>query len=187
MILTLLDPNIKKYVLRWKGMTGWVGSKEVKDENGNTIGSLVATTDFRSRQLLLENDGSLLLTCEKRFLRWTPTFDIKDSKGNLLGVAKKKKFSFKAKMSMRDKNGKIILNFLGPLMMGGTCQITDGDEKNIAVLLMGFDKGRWRAYLGLSNHNAVLDILDLTFDRKILLGFFVAAYTRYFDIDRETG
>jgi len=72
-------------------------------------------------------------------------------------------------------------------MMGGTCQITDGDEKNIAVLLMGFDKGRWRAYLGLANHNAVLDILDLTFDRKILLGFFVAAYTRYFDIDRYTG
>ncbi len=187
MILMLLDPNIKKYVVRWKAIAGWVGSKKIEDENGNTIGSLVATTDFRFRQLLLESDGSLLLTCEKRFLRCTPTYDIKDSERNLLGVAKKKKFSFKAKMSMRDKNGKIILNFLGPLLVGGTCQIIDGDGKNIANLLMGFQKGRWRAYFGLADYEATLDILDLTFDRKILLGFFVVAYTRYFDIDRDIG
>ena len=186
MTLTLLDPNIKKYVFRYK----WVyqySSPKVEDENGNAIGRIVGTTDFRFRQLLLENDGSLLLSSQKRFLRWSPTYDIKDSEENLLGVAKKKKFSFKVKMSMRDKNGKIILNFLGPILEEGTCQITDGDGKNIANLLIGFDKSRWRAALAFGvTYNATLEVIDLTFDRKILLGFFITTYSRYFDFDRLT-
>jgi len=184
MILALLDPNIKKYIFRYKSFYRYSTSK-VEDENGNTIGSIVATPDFHFRQLLLENDGSLLLSSEKRFLCWSPTYDIKDSEENLLGVAKKKKFSFKVKMSMRDKNGKIILNFLGPVLEEGTCQITDGDGKNIANLLIGFDKSRWRAALALGvTFNATLEVIDLTFDRKILLGFFITTYSRYFDYDR---
>ena len=161
--MSLLNPNIKKYVTKWKadGENGDLLDKGVfENEDGNVIGSV--REENNSIRVFEPGDSLILRMPVNSSLH--KDFDIEDfsSERKFIGKAKSKsKFLGFGRKTMWIENPKkeVVLSCYYPYS-GENNKFVDSNGKTVGTL-------------SKKELTTVLDIQDLNFDRKILLSFYV--------------
>ena len=161
--MSLLDPNIKKYIIKWKaaGESGDLLDNGVfENEDGDAIG-LVREENNSMR--VFEPDESLILRMPLNS-SLHKDFDIEDytSGRKFIGKAKSKSkfFGFGRKtMWIENPKKEVVLSCYYPYS-GENNKFVDSNGKTVGTL-------------SKKELTTVLDIQDLNFDRKILLSFYV--------------
>jgi len=180
--MNLFDPNITKYVLKWKGDEGLALKlkAEIQKEDGTKLGKLETKGLLKKKTYLTDSENSLLLTSSKS--PWSlAKYEVKDSANNLVGIINQKLLSRNKIMDMKNSDGDLILKFEGPTLLGKNHQINSIDEKDIANFSREQDfvkTSRWR---GETHNTCILKINDPVFDRKILFGIFISCLSSYLD------
>ena len=171
----LLDPKVNYYVLKEKWWN-W-GSGDIYDEAGLPIGRMHRRViSLRALTEVTEKDGTLIFTVNRKLVSVRASYMIKDAEGKLLGRTNRKILTlFRPKLWLEGENGEKLLeakgNFLGK----------DFDIKNL--------KGDLKAKVGKSDFfkdlvlgGSLFDfsdtyavrILDMEYDKRLLLGFVIA-------------
>jgi len=201
--LNLLDPDIQKYFIRWdRGLIpGTPDVLLIQKENGEKIGEIqIKRGKFfkkttvrlftypififfkKTKAYLLDNENSVLLTFTYNEGVFRTTCEIVDSENNLIGIVTEK--SRFGDYEMKNSKGDKILTLKlveSPSKTRDTLQEEEVDYEfkypdgnNIAKSSTKVDKvvkeSFWKRRYYLSN---VLQVNDLNFDRKTLLGMFV--------------
>jgi len=167
--MNLFDPNITKYVIKWKaaGNDGnLLDEGIIENEDGKVLG-LVREQENGIR--VFESDDSLIIRMSLDFFSLSKNFVIDEftSGSKFIGKAKSKsKFLGFGEKKMWVENPKkdVILKGVYPYT-GEHNKFVDSNGKTIATV--SFDKLK-----------TVLDIQDLNFDRKILFSFYVFVVMR---------
>ena len=167
--MTLLDPNIKKYVIKWKaaGNDGnLLDEGVIENEDGKVLG-LVREQENSIR--VFEPDDSLIIRMPLNFSSLSKNFDIEEftSGRKFIGKAKSKSkyFGFGGKkMWVENPKKDVILKGVYPYT---------GEHNKFVDL-----NGKTVATVSSEKLKTVLDIQDLNFDRKILFSFYVFVVMR---------
>jgi len=167
--MTLLDPNRKCYfVVKTKLKKG------IFDENGKLIGRIrhsILKHNFKIEEI----DHTPLFSIQRKIRITDPVFEIKDSAEKTLGKVKiKTKFTTKPNLSLKDKEGNVVLYNHGG-NVDGWGDIDDHFGKHVGRMS---DADLWFSKPKASeldkNWTIGLSIVDQSFDRKVLLGFFIS-------------
>ena len=156
-----------------------IESAEIFNESDRLVGKIHGKGTIHKTKNVLETDNSVVLRIDKKFLAHD-SYTIMDSSNKILGKTKRKVFSLNKKMSMIDIDKNTILVGVGPVSRGaGT--ISDNTGMKIADFYLediGGIKARFRTN---QSHVGTLNIQNFSYDRKILLGFFVSMYISFYD------
>jgi len=182
-LLGILDTNITKYILKWEGDEGikMTLKAQVEKEDGEKIGKVETKGLMTKKTYLLDTDNSEILNAAKSNWSLAAKYEVKDSENNKLGVVSQKTLSRKKNMTMKNPKDEEILKFEGSTLLGDNHEIKSIDGKSIAVFSRKQDfvkEGRWR---GKYHNTCTLQINDMSFDRKILLGMFISCLSSYLD------
>jgi len=155
--MSLLDSNIQNYI---------VDSLNIIDNNGNKLGSIKTSLWNSDKFTLVDSDKSTLLKTKKKRFGWKNKFQVTDASENLIGT-------FSEDLIMEDKNGSKILTGNIPNEKDVPCKIYNNEGKSLAELTTKSSTS-FRSLRPPETWN--LHILDLSYDRILLLGFFLVAY-----------
>ena len=129
---------------------------------------------LRAEITVSEPDGSQVFTVNKKLASFRQSYEIKDSKGKMLGRTKRKLLAFRPRMWMEEADGKKTLLGQGSFM-GWDFQIKNMQGKLIAEVSK---TDRWRDVVlgGVFDRTDTyaLHILDMDYDKSVLLGFVIA-------------
>lgn len=173
--MNILNPQINYYVLQEKWW-GW-GSGDIFNEHGTTIGQMHRRVlSIRAFTEVKDNDGSLVFTINKKLVSIRSSYVINDADGNFLGRTNKKILTlFRPKLWLEDENGKKMLEAQGNFL-GRDFKVKDLEGKIVAQI------GKSDFFKDLILGGSIFDftdtyavkILDLNYDKRILLGFVIA-------------
>jgi len=180
--MSLHDPNISEYVISWEiiGVNGRLerGIKG-KIENQNKVGiGKFDSGDIRKKgydvSVLNDNEILTLKIFTKSFSFWTKKIVVMDGQNNEIGIVKsKKRFRPKTFFLINSKDEDILISNID--FGKKTGEILNPHDKTIAefsILQEKIKRGLLRE--NLYKTTCDLKILDETFDKKSLLGFFFA-------------
>ncbi len=177
--MSLLDPSTTYYVMServWKR-----GSGDILDRAGVKIGSTKCTRlPMRTRIELREPGDTILCTIDTKSVNSRPTYDVKDSSGNLVGRAKRAILALRGSMSMYGPNDSELYKAEGDVTKRN---FTITDSKNRGRVYATIAKAdRWRSVflpnLKLGNEY-VIRIEDLEANRLIVLAYAVIIDSAY--------
>jgi len=181
--MNFFDPNITKYVLKWKGDEGLALKlkAEIQKEDGTKLGKLETKGMITKKTYLTDTENSVLLISSKSKWSLGAKYDVKDSADNLIGVVNQKLLARKKIMDMKNSDGDIIVKFEGSTLLGKDHQINSIDGKNIAIFSREQDLVKTSRWRGETHNTCILKINDPTFDRKSLFGIFISCLSSYLD------
>ncbi len=181
--MSLFDPNITNYVLKWKGNEGLSLklNAEILKDDGTKLGKLETKGRFKKKTYLTDADNSVLFAVSKSSLSLMAKYEVKDSEDNHLWTVTQKALSRKKIMDMKNTNGDVILKFQGPSVLASDHQINSPDEKNLAIFSREQEYVKTSRWRGETHNTCNLKIVDPSFDRKTLFGFFVCCLNSYLD------
>ena len=166
--MSLLDPNIQNYI---------VDSFNIIDNSGNKLGSIKTSLWNNDKFTLVDSDKSVLLKTKKKRFGWKNKFQVTDASGNLIGT-------FSGDLIMEDKNGNKILTGKIPNEKDAPCKIYNNEGESLADLTtMSSTRFRWLRQPESWN----LHILELSFDRILLLAFCLVAYGENYNAHQASG
>ena len=180
--MSLLDPNIKSYVIKWKG--GDIGGKtvaEIEKEDGEKLGNIKLKGTFKKKTELTDIEDSVVLTAHKSARSIKAKYDVKDSNGNKICTANQKIFARYKIMTIKDAKGNEILTCKGSNELTGIYEINSINGQNIAKFLYKKEivkKSFWNADIF---NTCLLKITDVSFDRKNLFGLFISYLSSFYD------
>ena len=125
---------------------------------------------------IFDNHYSLLVESEKKTGSAGSIYFIRDSTQNLLGTVNTKMFTGNQSFLMRNNSSILILIGEGPQV--GPFDIRDESGKIISKVLTNAKNSDELIRVG---QNIVLQIIDLSFDRISLLGFFISMYSDFLE------
>ena len=187
--MSLLDQNITKYFLKWKGSQGQgFGFKDCKiqKEDGEQIGKLETEGQPggpSKKNYLYDNENLVLFTTKSN---WSlgGKYYIKDSENNQIAIVKGKALSRKRNFTMKNLRGDKILTFKSfGVLEDRPHEINSIDGKNIAKFSVKVEyvkQSDWGQAIP-NNCSCTLQIIDSNFNRKILLGMFISCLSSYID------
>ncbi len=177
----LFDFSRKYYVLKEK-YWDW-GSGPILDEHGNKIGSMSRKIlSIRKRIDFKEVDGTISAYIEKKLIAISPTYDLRDPQGNLIGRLSKAILTFIfPKFYLLNPRGKKIMVAQGSFMR---FSFTVKDMKG--NLIATIDKAdKWRdIFIGNLfdfSDTYIVKIENPFVDRRLLLGFVIAIDNTFHD------
>ena len=111
------------------------------------------------------------------------TYDIKDSEGNRLGIARKKIITLKIEMTLKNQIGEKILVARGPSGKDKIYDIDAIDDNNIAKFAIRSkdEKNSW--WNPKYQNVCYLKIVDLDVNRKRLLGLLISIISSFYDYE----
>jgi len=166
--MSLLDPNIQNYIVNLFSIT---------DNNGNKLGSINTSLWNSDKFTLVDSDKSVLLKTKKKRFGWKNKFQVTDASGNLIGT-------FSGDLIMEDKNGNKILTGNIPNEKDVPCKIYNNEGEPLADLTTkSSTRFRWLRQPEEWN----LHILELSYDRILLLAFCLVAYGQNYNAHQESG
>lgn len=191
----LLDNKIEKYVIKWKeGITPKVKA-EIQKTDGTKIGKIKTDGLIHKKTSLLDIDDSLVLTTNKFGLTGNK-YEVKNSIGNRIGIVSSGGITFAPDVFMKNPEGEKILTVelsINPRSLtsnDASHEINAIDGKNVAKFGRKVEKLNQSTLLktifGLGTvygKTYILQINDLDFDRKFLLGFFISVLVNEFGVD----
>jgi len=168
-MMSLLDTNIQNYI---------VGFTSITDNNGNKLGSVNRSFWNSDKFTLVDSDKSVLLkTKKKRYWFRRNKTQVTDASGNLIGT-------FSGDLIMEDKNGNKILTGSIPNEKDVPCKIYNNEGKPLADLTTkSSTRFRWLRQPESWN----LHILELSYDRILLLAFCLVAYGENYNAHQGGG
>lgn len=202
--MDLFNQDIQKYIFKWKGKnTHGIGQfvPEVQNENGEKIGriQIIGQGWFKNHKTVLTNtENSILLNVNPEEvsagirgffanrMNRAGKFQVSDSDENMLGTAISPNLDY---LMMDTKEGDLFFHNTGPkfdyysfdqytkkdcLKSDLEYQIKSIKGNNVATFTINTDvTGGWgtRDY----NNTCILQIHDLKFDRKNILGMFICS------------
>ena len=151
-------------------------SSEIYDENTKVIGKLIGQGTLEKQSVLKDQNGKTLLIIKKQLLSKN-TYDILDSEGQKLGNVKGKKM-VGDDLALYNSDKKMVLyednNF------GNDVSAFKDDKENI-VAAFAFVTQNLLTKKYPDSTICHLQIKDLSFDRLLILGFFLTWYSNNFD------
>ena len=168
--MSLIDSNIQNYkiLLPQKTISKYWS---VQDYQRNNLGKIKLGWGELGTCKLLDSDNSVILTSKKK-ITIKPTFEIKDSSNERIGLVKKLGLVKKNdKILMEDKIGKIIFKTKIPSGPDVSEKIYDNEEKEIAKI-----STERRSAFGLYDETFDwrLDLINGSSNRLQLWGLFVS-------------
>jgi len=193
--LTLLDPNISRFTIKWKGLPGALWKRaipEIFDEKNNLIGKIDLKGRFNKKIWLFDSKGTPVLTSTKLWKAVTRKYDVKDENDKSIGIVKPKKIIRFENLSFFDHNDHELLKM-------NLIDNTKIDEYSSGVKIQDFElllpdgkivvkvtveqdktkKGRF--FLSVEEDRWIVDVIDKSTDRKMLLGFLISYFSSAFD------
>ncbi|MBT3363331.1 MAG: hypothetical protein HN929_03885 [Chloroflexi bacterium] len=170
---SLIDAERQYYVVKEKFWDS--GSGDINDEGGATIGKMDRKFfSLRAAIDVTEADGTTLFTVSKKLVSLRTSYDIKDENDELLGRTKKKLLSFRPKMWMEDAEGRKLLWAQGSYM-GWDFELKDNTGQIIGQVRKA-DRMRDVFLGGMFDFSDTyaLQIMEPSFDRRLLLGMVIA-------------
>ena len=161
--MSILDSNREYYFLKWIIKFTDV---QITDESGNIIGEIKHPGRFIDEWKLLDNNNSIILTTYDP--PWRNKITIKNVDKNVIGFVNYKLLSLKQKMVLKNEDKEVVLT--QQMTKGSNFEIINPQGKKVAESTN--EKG--------DRFFCILKILDQTFDRKLLLGFFIAIIASLF-------
>lgn len=184
----LLDNKIEKYVIKWKeGITPKVKA-EIQKTDGTKIGKIKTDGLIHKKTSLLDIDDSLVLTTNKFGLTGNK-YEVKDSIGNRIGIVSSGGITFAPDVFMKNPEGEKILTVelsINPRSLtsnDASHEINAIDGKNVAKFGRKVEKLNQSFWNPEYGKTYILQINDLDFDRKFLLGFFISVLVNEFGVD----
>jgi len=178
--LNLLDPVIQKYIFKWERHENSILNfiPEVQNEKEEKIGTIQVRGGWLQKKFCLCDIKDSTLLHVRKYEEFTgESYDVMDYDDTLIGIVKEKFFSSRHIMTMKNSKGDEILRF----NEGGISEFTESDYKinsingrNIAEFRVKM-KGQLRRYY---YNTCLLQIHDLNFDRKSILGMFICCMLR---------
>jgi len=177
-----------KYLVKWSKSLGEWGHKEIPeifDEEEHLVGKLDLTGKFSTKLLMTDTNDSTILSASKKRWSMTNTYEIKNEQNNLVGMVKLSSPWKHENLSFYDPNKKELLkiSFIGEKkgnyfsgLEVKDFEINQLDGKKIAKVFVTMDQEcSWS-----------IDILDSSYDRKIILGLIMGLFSSGHD-SRITG
>jgi len=182
----LLDHQIKKYVILWKGEDQPLDvDAQIQTKDGKNIGMMVSRGLIRKKASLLdENDKIVLQTLKHHTLG--ASYDIIDSQGKCFAKTKLSILSLTGLFILKDENDN-ILQIEGPF---GKDYIFDIHSNNNNIIAQFALRGKYeKNELGKKERNNVcyLHIRDLSTDRRNLFGLLISFINKTYDYVPITG
>jgi hypothetical protein len=175
--MNLLDQNIKNYIFKWEGGSTHGSFKfipEIQNEDQESLGKIKLEGHWLSKKFCLYDMNNPILYVKEYLGSGGRNYNIKNTDDSLLGTVHAK-FSLSTILTMKNTKGDEIL-FLDAgrvEALGGKWREINSKENQIAK----FDVNQERIKKGWLKYNYYntcrLQILDLKFDRKNLLGMFI--------------
>lgn len=201
--MSLLDPNITKYVLKWKnGIVGGSNKLSAKllDVDGNLIGILTLSGISKKKVLLTTPDSSPVLSASKKTWMVVRTYEVKDQNNKRIGIVKPKSIEHFEKLSMYNSNKEEILtiHFLTgnkqyihesglemPYYPSGLkvsdFEIHKPSGKKIAKITLTIESIKRSEAFQENFYTWTVDELESSCDRKILLAFLICFFSSAYD------
>ncbi len=173
--MSLLDPRTVRYVTKRISL-GTLPDAVILDGNHNCMGKITGLSLSGKQTRIFDNHDSLLVESEKKTGSAGSIYFIRDSTQNLLGTVSTKMFTGNRSFLMRNNSGILILIGEGPQV--GPFDIRNESGKIIAKVLTNAKNSDELIRVG---QNIVLQIIDLSFDRISLLGFFISMYSDFLE------
>jgi len=152
-----------------------VKGKDIKNEKGELIGEIYKYSP-RRMGLHTGSDFPILFIDKKFQAKVEPDLEIKDERGKVLAVLKKKKGWLKKKYIMEIPRGNVILK-------GETnkCQEIIQDSKGVRIAEIIKTEPSWRDILTDSGKTEIwtLKIENLDSERNMILYYFLSRYSHY--------
>lgn len=157
----------------------WLSCTIVDDEE-HLIGKIKGVAGFRMQISWLKADGSLLISSHKRALDLRDIYDIKDSTGKLLGIVRRKGLRDNRTV-LKNPAGTTVLNAIKFGNWPSSFEFRDKEDKVIAQFEIKEEKlkeknWRERFLTGNVRTSCIFSIKDLTFDKLLLIGFFISIF-----------
>ena len=161
----------------------WLSCTIVDDEE-HLIGKINGIGGFRLKISWLKADGSLLVSAHKRAIELRDIYDIKDSAGKLLGIVKSKGLLHPQKI-LKNPAGTTILTYKKIGNSSPSFEFRDEEGKVIAQFEIKEEKLKEKSWkerhlTGNVRTSCIFSIKDLTFDKLLLLGFFISIFGNHF-------
>ena len=178
--MSLLDPNISEYVISWEiiGFNGRLerGTKgKIENQNKVKIGKFDSGDSRKSGyHVSVLNDNEILTLKIDAKSSWNMKIIVMDGQNNEIGIVKsKKRFRPKTFFLINSKDEEILISNID--FGKKTGEILNPHGKTIAEFSTLQEKIK-RGFLRENLYKTTCDlkILDETFDKKSLLGFFFA-------------
>lgn len=171
--MSVLDQNIKKYIIKPRG--NLISNFDIKDENGNKLG-MVKVSITQSKLSLFDSDDSLLLTINKKlFSIKGRTYEVKNPFGNLIGRLKQKgELKLSSDVLFENSKKNEILSGEIPLS-DASCEIYD-DQGDVVASVAKENEESWMEMIQRKFVPWILEINDLSYDRITLLAVFLSMY-----------
>jgi len=178
--LNLLELDIQKYIFKWERHENSILNfiPEVQNEKEEKIGTIQVRGGWLQKKFCLCDIKDSTLLHVRKYEGFTgESYDVMDYDDSLIGTVKEKFFTSRHILTMKNWKGDEILRF----NEGGISEFTESDYKissingkNIAEFRVKM-KGQLRRYY---YNTCLLQIHDLNFDRKSILGMFICCILR---------
>ena len=178
--------NLQNFIMKLdsipKGKT-WFSGKIVDDED-HLIGNIKGMGGFRMKISWLTTDGSLLISASKRAISLRDIYDIKDSTGKVLGIVKGEGLLHYQKI-LKNPEGKNILTSKKVKNSPPSFEFRDEEDLVIAKFEIKEEKKKpknWKERFQTGNvpTSCIFSINDLSFDKLLLIGFFISIFGNHF-------
>jgi len=183
------DRQIEKYVIKWKGYQS-PNDAETQKIDGAKIGKIKSGGLIRKKASLLDIDDSVVLTIYKSVIT-VEKYEIKDSDENIIGIVENAAIYVSDTFMKNSKGEKILTakrsvdqeqHVMDPFLLNGVYEINAIDGKNVAKFKLKHEIVK-RNFLHSDHYNTCnLQITDLDFDRKYLMGFFISILSSFYDL-----
>jgi len=146
---------------------------EIKNEKGGSIGQVYPHS--RRRMCLKNSDSDIpILNFDKKFqFKLEPDLEIKDERGKVLAILKKKKGWIKKKYIMENSQGSVLLK--SETKIDENQEIIE-DEKGARIAEIIKKVPSFKELTGGKNEIWTLKIDNPDFDRIMILSFFFSRY-----------
>ncbi len=174
--MTIFDSNLKDYVIKWEMIGEYrpritVIEMKIQNQDGLDLGKFkFELNEFRTDNFsVLDVDGNTVLEATQKWY-WKSWFCLMDSQRKELGILKRKGIWKRLDVFLTMNKDEVLIAKSDRLQTG---KINDTQDKIIAEFStekVKTGRGVLKAPLFKTTHN--LKILDESYDRKVLIGFF---------------
>jgi len=162
-----LELNINHFLIEKWAIDSF--NANIRDENNNIVGKMLSTRDHKRLISLRNGDHSVILEAFSRDWPLPANWKIEDSEGNIIGMIKKKRFSFKKNMEIENPDGDVVL-IAKRVDKKHNFEIVDKDGNKIVEFSNNHSKDIF-----------ILHIKNSQFNKKLLWGLFVCMYFSVFE------
>jgi len=188
----IFDNKIEKYVIKWEDFGDGQGlNAEIQKSDGTKIAETKPEGSIRKKTVLFDFDGSVALTAHKAMSMYAK-YEIKDSDNNKIGNAGHYGLAWTVHMTWKNPKGKkiLIIKTIGKTILTGlkeghvigVREINTMDDRNIAkfeVTRKKVERSFWKSDY---YYTCIIQIYDLDFDRKCIIGLVIAYLASFFDV-----